>query len=114
MDFRGQSSNQKEMYESIDILVMTSQFENCPMVILEAWKYGIPCVVPNVGGIPELVKNERNGMLYGEYSLNAIISCINRIQSDYNVYSTNCLEDVAKYSFENIYNEWYELLNNKK
>lgn len=114
VDFKGQSSNQKEMYDSIDILVMTSQFENCPMVILEAWKYGIPCVVPNVGGIPEIVEHERNGMLYGEYSKDAIISCVNRIQGDYIVYSANCLEDIVKYSYESLYNEWSELLNNEK
>ena len=114
VDFKGQSSNQKEIYDSIDILVMTSQFENCPMVILEAWKYGIPCVAPNVGGIPEIVKHGHNGMLYNEYSLEAINSCIDQIQSDYNIYSANCSEGIMKYSYERLYNEWYELLNNER
>lgn len=114
VDFKGQSSNQKEMYDSIDILVMTSMFENCPMVILEAWKYGIPCVVPNVGGIPEIVKNGSNGMLYEEYVLETIASCINTIQKNYNDYSANCMKDVKNYSYETLYNKWCKILKIKK
>lgn len=114
VEFKGQSLCQKEIYESIDILVMTSVFENCPMVILEAWKYGIPCVVPNVGGIPEIVKNGYNGALYDGYSTETIASCISMIQKDYNRYSANCLTDVKNYSCMRIYNNWVNVLCMKK
>lgn len=114
VEFRGQSSNQEEIYDSIDILVMTSVFENCPMVILEAWKHGIPCIVPNVGGIPEIVKNGFNGILYEGYALESIASCINTIQKDYNEYSTYCIKDVKNYSYETLYYKWCKILNIEK
>lgn len=108
--FMGQSQCQDEIYGSFDILVMTSKFENCPMVILEAWKYGIPCVVPNVGGIPEIVKDGYNSIIYNEYSEECILSCIDRIQNDYEKFSRNCLRDVQNYSFDTLVDHWNSIL----
>lgn len=110
MVFKGQSSNQDEIYNSFDILVMTSEFENCPMVILEAWKHGIPCVVPNVGGIPEIVKDGYNGILYNSYTEDTIKSCISEVQDNYNSFSSNCLTNVHSYSFEALFEKWNALI----
>ena len=111
VEFKGHSSNLDEIYGSFDILVMTSVFENCPMVILEAWKYGIPCVVPNVGGIPELVKNNFTGILYDGYNVKDILSGIEIIKKNYTFYSRNCLETVQNFSFENMKFKWNNILN---
>lgn len=113
VNFKGMSSNQKEIYESIDVLVMTSTFENCPMVILEAWKYGIPCVVPNVGGIPEIVSDNISGRLYNEFSVGAISSCIADVQKDYAQYSVNCRINVQKFSFDKLYEQWSKLIKGR-
>lgn len=111
VEFKGHSSNKDEIYNSFDVLVMTSAFENCPMVILEAWQYGIPCVAPNVGGIPELIKNGYNGMLYDKYDLGEILSGIMKVKQNYSSYSKNCLEAVQNYSFENIKFKWNQIIN---
>ena len=110
VDFKGLTSNQKEIYDSFDILVMTSAFENCPMVILEAWKYGIPCVAPNVGGIPEMVTDKVSGRLYNGYSVETIASCVEEIQKNYTTYSNGCMDSVQKFSFDKIYEQWGRLL----
>lgn len=111
VEFKGHSSNQEEIYGSFDILVMTSVFENCPMVILEAWKHGIPCVVPNVGGIPEIVKNNFTGILYDGYDVKDILNGIENIRQKYVFYSRNCLEAVQNFSFENIRSKWNNIIN---
>lgn len=111
VEFKGQSSNQDVIYKSFDILVMTSLFENCPMVILEAWKNGIPCVVPAVGGIPEMVNDFNSGRIYKEFSKNAILECINDIQKNYSIYSSNALLAVQKFSYDRIYKLWDNVLN---
>lgn len=111
VEFKGHSSNQDAIYDSFDILVMTSIFENCPMVILEAWKRGIPCVVPSVGGIPEIVKNNLTGILYNGYDVNVILSGINNIKQNYTFYSRNCSEVVRDFSFENIKSKWNKIIN---
>lgn len=111
VEFKGHSSNKEEIYNSFDLLVMTSTFENCPMVILEAWTYGIPCVVPNVGGIPELVKNEFSGIIYNDYKTETILSAITKVKQNYSFYSKNCSEVVHNFSFEKIKPLWDNIIN---
>jgi glycosyltransferase involved in cell wall biosynthesis len=44
--------------------VVASRYESFSMVTLEAMASGCPIVAPNVGGVPELVRHERNGLLF--------------------------------------------------
>ena len=113
VEFKGQVINQDALYDDIDILVMTSKFENCPMVILEAMSYGIPCIAPCVGGIPEIVKNGTNGILYDGFTEEDIISKIEIIQKEYALYRNNCLSSIKHYSYETIAKEWEKIFNSK-
>lgn len=56
----------KDVYEYIDrskLLLMTSQSEGLPMVVVEAMSRGVPSVAPNVGDITDLIKNNMNGIV---------------------------------------------------
>lgn len=44
-----------QKYSRADILVLISDYEAFPMVIIEAMSYGVPVVASSVGGIPEVV-----------------------------------------------------------
>jgi glycosyltransferase involved in cell wall biosynthesis len=46
-----------------DIFVLPSYFEGLPISILEAMSYGHPIITTNVGGIPEIVMNNKNGVI---------------------------------------------------
>ena len=50
-------------YLMTDILVLTSDMEGIPMVILETFACGTPAIAYNVGGIPLVLKNGKNGKL---------------------------------------------------
>ncbi|MBR2067084.1 MAG: glycosyltransferase, partial [Solobacterium sp.] len=55
----------KEVYENSDIFVLPSICpENSPVTITEAMACGVPVVASNIGGIPELVKDEESGYLF--------------------------------------------------
>lgn len=110
VEFKGLCTDLQEIYHNIDILVMTSKFENCPMVILEARNFGIPCVVPNVGGIPEVVDTGFNGFLYDEYNSDTILKAINQTMSNYEEFSANCLKSSVNHSPSNLINRWKEVL----
>ncbi len=50
---------------SIDVLVVPSAWpENSPLVIQEAFLAGVPVIASRIGGIPELVEHDRNGLLF--------------------------------------------------
>lgn len=54
-----------EIMASIDVLVVPSIWpENSPLTIHEAFLARVPVIAPHVGGIPELVHHERNGLLF--------------------------------------------------
>jgi len=54
-----------KILQDIDILVVPSiWYENAPLVIQEALLNGIPVVASRIGGIPEMIQDEKNGLLF--------------------------------------------------
>jgi glycosyltransferase involved in cell wall biosynthesis len=49
--------------ENTDIFLMSSVLEGQPLAVVEAMAYGCPIVTTNVGGIPELIQDNVNGLL---------------------------------------------------
>lgn len=47
----------------VDLFVNCSDAEGIPVSIMEAMEYGIPCMGRNVGGIQELIDDQKNGFL---------------------------------------------------
>ena len=62
-----------EVYSRFDLLVVPSLWpENSPLVIHEAFMAGVPVVAARIGGIPELVADGVNGVLYDPASPEAL------------------------------------------
>ena len=53
----------EKLLQEADIFFLPSYTEGMPMSILEAMGYGLPIVTTNVGGIPQLVENGKNGYM---------------------------------------------------
>jgi glycosyltransferase involved in cell wall biosynthesis len=54
-----------EIMSGIDVLVVPSIWpENSPLVIHEAFLAGVPVIASRIGGIPELVRDGQNGLLF--------------------------------------------------
>lgn len=61
-----------------DLLLLPSYFEGLPMVILEAFAYGIAVVATRVGGIPDVV-NEENGVLIAPGERNELFVILKKL-----------------------------------
>lgn len=63
--FLGNVANDKmsDLYDRCDIFINTSNVDNMPGSILEAYASGLPVVSTNVGGIPYLVDDGVSGLL---------------------------------------------------
>ncbi len=88
-----------EAYMSGSLLVLISDYEAFPMVILEAMSYGLPIIASKVGGIPEIV-DEHVGVLIPPRSTPLAISTIlQRVLSNtselemYGVHAKRCIEE---------------------
>lgn len=67
-------------YASLDVLVVPSIWpENSPLVIHEALLSGVPVVASNIGGIPELVRHEENGLLFAAGDVQALHAALQRL-----------------------------------
>lgn len=108
--FHGLEVDLNLIYNNIDILLMTSKFENCPMVILESKSFGVPCVAPNVGGIPEIINHQYDGYLFDKYDYTLILKGIETVVNNYSVYSKCCLENSMFFSPQVIYEKWFNIL----
>ncbi len=53
----------EKIYQAMDLMVLPSLTEGLPTVILEAFAFSKPVVATAVGGIPELVEDDINGIL---------------------------------------------------
>jgi glycosyltransferase involved in cell wall biosynthesis len=58
LQFLGETNKMAEVYKTCDILVLTSEHEGTPNVILEAMAHGLPVVATKVGGVPQVLNGE--------------------------------------------------------
>ncbi len=68
-----------ELYDSADLLVLTSSREGFPMVIMEAMARGVVPISTNVGGISLHIKHGFNGMLISTENEDEIVHSIVKI-----------------------------------
>jgi glycosyltransferase involved in cell wall biosynthesis len=52
-----------KLYQAADIFAFSTFYENLPFAVLEALSSGLPVVTTNVGGIPEMIEDGKNGFL---------------------------------------------------
>jgi glycosyltransferase involved in cell wall biosynthesis len=67
IQFLGTFDNRRisEIYREIDVLVVPSiWYENSPNVILEAFAHQTPVITSNLGGMAELVTDQKTGLLF--------------------------------------------------
>lgn len=77
-----------------DVFVVPSRWEGCPMVVLEAMALGKPIVASAVGGVPELIEDQRSGLLVSPGDARALGDAIARVVQDHML--AQCLGDAAR------------------
>ena len=61
--FLGMRDDVYELLAGFDVFAMSSRFEGLPIALLEAMSAGVPPVATAVGGIPEVIRSDRDGLL---------------------------------------------------
>lgn len=86
-----------------DFLVLSSNYENMPVVILEALASGLPVVSTNVGGIKEMI-DETKGILVEPRNQEALAEAIIKMIETYKNYNATYLRNsvIEKYGYESV------------
>ena len=70
------------LFRAADASLLTSSWENFPHTVVEALAVGTPVIATRVGGVPELVRDEENGLLVAAGDTEAVADAISRLVRD--------------------------------
>jgi glycosyltransferase involved in cell wall biosynthesis len=65
-----------------DVFCIPSVAEGIPVVLMEAMAMEIPCVTTHITGIPELIRNGRDGLLVAPADLEGLSEALARLMDD--------------------------------
>ncbi len=69
-------------YDRADLFVLTSFVEGIPVVLMEAMAQGVPVVAPRITGVPELVDDGVNGLLYTPGVVEQLVARCEKVLAD--------------------------------
>jgi glycosyltransferase involved in cell wall biosynthesis len=67
------------LFRGADASLLTSSWENFPHTVVEALAVGTPVIATRVGGVPELVRDEENGLLVPPGDAEAVARAARRL-----------------------------------
>ncbi|MGI8402095.1 MAG: glycosyltransferase family 4 protein [Gemmatimonadaceae bacterium] len=79
LQFCGSSTDINSMYRDADLLILTSDREGTPNVILEAMASGLPVVATRVGGVAALVRDDETGYVVERNDAEALVTAIQKL-----------------------------------
>jgi glycosyltransferase involved in cell wall biosynthesis len=82
VEFKGTINNPEQYLSACDLFVLPSVFEGLGLVIIEAFRAGLPVIASNLEGPSEIIKNMKNGILFEASSSNDLASKISLLLND--------------------------------
>jgi glycosyltransferase involved in cell wall biosynthesis len=82
--FRGALNHDqtREQLTEADVFALASFAEGIPVALMEAMAMSIPCVSTNVAGIPELIRDDVDGLLVPASSVEAMAGALESLLVD--------------------------------
>lgn len=112
--FVGFVDNLYEFLLGMDVLVITSAFENTPLIILNAMNAGLPVIAGRVPGIPHLVNNGIDGIVTDEYSPNGFFEAIVKIVENPEMYREMSEQAynkaITEFSYDRFVDQYHSVL----
>jgi colanic acid/amylovoran biosynthesis glycosyltransferase len=72
----------RAFYEAADVFALPSMAEGLPVVFMEALAHELPAVASRIMGVPELIEDERTGLLITPGRLDELVAALERLLSD--------------------------------
>lgn len=89
-------SDMRNLFLKTDLVVAPAYCEPFGLFLIEAMNYGVPCIVSNRGGMPEIVDNEVNGVVINQLRADILAEQIVRLLSNNSLLTSMSIEARAK------------------
>jgi glycosyltransferase involved in cell wall biosynthesis len=102
-----------ELSRDYDIFINTTNVDNTPVSVMEAMALGLPVVSTNVGGIPFLVEDGKEGILVNPGDAVAFTEAIKKLLSNPDLASQlqrNARKKAETFDWETVKHQWFEIL----
>lgn len=99
-----------------DIFINTTNYDNLPVSVLEAMALGLPIVSTNVGGIPFLIEDQKDGLLVDKNNATEMAAKISTILEDTRTakkLSLNARAKAETYDWMKVRNLWFDVVHKK-
>jgi glycosyltransferase involved in cell wall biosynthesis len=80
--FLGERRDVTSILNTVNVGALSSDWEGMPLFVLECMATGTPVVATNVGGLPEMVENDRTGLLVPPRDPAALAQAIGALLAD--------------------------------
>jgi glycosyltransferase involved in cell wall biosynthesis len=87
LSYRGQLSSDQvaKLRPAHFVTICPSRSEVLPYAVLEAMAFGCPVVASDVGGIPELICSDHNGMVFRSQNVDSLVSSVQSLLDNPNL-----------------------------
>jgi glycosyltransferase involved in cell wall biosynthesis len=114
--FTGKLSKQEwsKLSENYNIFINTTNVDNMPVSVIEAMALGLPVVSTNVGGVPFLIENNKNGILVEPKKADGFVRAIKQIMlnsNQVNQITENARGYVEQFDWEKVKEKWNSILS---
>ena len=95
ISWKGFKSDVYTYLSKADLLYVCSKFESFGMVIIEAMSVGCPVIATKTGGIPEIITNGYNGLLYDIGDVESLVDKTIKLIEDEDLYQEISKNSIA-------------------
>lgn len=103
-------------FQKAGIFCLCSYYEGFPMVVLEAWSYGVPVIATPAGGLVDVMEEGKTGLTYDFGDVDGLAQKLGMLMGEeelrekISIYSQNYVRQ--KFSIEEIGRQWQHLYRN--
>ena len=110
------SARMAALYHSADIYLMSPNADNMPLSLLECFAAGLPVVSSDAGGVPNMVQDQVNGLLFAPDDHQAMAACAIRLLKEPGLafrLAVNARAQCARYAWAVIGPQWLALYGHR-